>query len=245
MCTLVLLRNRVQGFPLLLLMNRDEAYDRLTEEPTLTREPPSIVAPRDLRAGGTWIGLNEVGLVVALSNRHEGDVDSSRRSRGLLCLEALEQASALEVKDFVEEEVAEVAYNPFNLLYADRGRAFVTHYADEPRTVELTGEVHFLANLDADDPARPRIRRARELLGEEELSDPEGVFRILKRVAADHTDLDGEAICRHGDRDGTVSSTLVAVSAEFPRGSLFLHNPASPCQGEYRDYSALLEGFMR
>lgn len=244
MCTLILLRDRVPGLPLVLLMNRDEEYGRPAEEPTLTREPLSVVAPRDLRAGGTWIGVNEVGLVAALSNRRAGEHDPARRSRGLLCLEALELASALEVKDWLEEEVLEEPYNPFNLLYADRGHAFVTHCETEPRTVELADGLHFLANGDADDPDEPRIARSQALLADADMGTAEAVVAHLPRLAADHQVHEGEAICRHGDRAGTVSSTLIGISTEFPWGSLFLYSPERPCQGAFRDYSALLEGFV-
>jgi uncharacterized protein with NRDE domain len=244
MCTLILLRDRVPGYPLFLLMNRDELYGRPSEEPTLTREPTSIVAPRDVQAGGTWIGVNEVGVVAAISNREEGTFDSARRSRGLLCLEALRHTSALEVKDFVEEEVAEEAYNPFNLLYGDRGHAFVTHFAGEPRTVELGSGLHVLANMDVDDAEQPRVHLVQEALGERRPEDLAAAIKAVREVAADHTVFQGESVCRHGDRAGTVSSSLIAISENFPSDSLFLYSAAQPHDAQYEDYSALLEGFM-
>lgn len=244
MCTLLLLRRVVAGAPLLLLMNRDELYDRPAEEPVLHKDGRSVLAPGDRQAGGTWVGVNDVGLVVAISNRHEGDFDSARRSRGLLCREALDRASALELKDFVEEEVAEVAYNPFNLIYADRGRAFVTYHGEEDRTAELTGEVHVMANLDVDRAEQHRIRRVRSLLAGADLADLTGAVEALRRVAADHEAVEGESICLHGERAGTVSSTLIAVSDDFPRGSRFLYAPDRPCEAAFEDYSPLLEAMV-
>ncbi|MEE9593698.1 MAG: NRDE family protein [Thermoplasmata archaeon] len=245
MCTLILLRDHIPEYPLFLLMNRDELYGRPAEEPTLTREPTSILAPRDVQAGGTWIGVNEVGVVAAISNREEGSYDSARRSRGLLCLEALRHTSALEVKDFVEEEVAEEAYNPFNLLYGDRGHAFVTHYAAEPRTVELGAGLHVLANMDVDDDTQPRVHLAKEGLRQQSFSDLSGAMEAVQKVACDHTVYQGDSVCRHGERAGTVSSTLVAISENFPRDSLFLYSAGRSCETDFQDYSALLEGFMR
>ncbi len=244
MCTLLLLRRVVEGVPLLLLMNRDELYDRPAEGPALHKNDRSVLAPGDRRAGGTWVGLNDMGLVVAVSNRHEGDYDSARRSRGLLCREALGHASALEVKDFVEEEVAEVAYNPFNLVYADRGRAFVTYHGEEDRTEELAGEIHVMANLDVDQADQPRIRRVRTLLEGVDFSDRMRAVEALQRLAADHEAVGGESVCLHGERAGTVSSTLVGVSEEFPRGSLFLYAAERPCEAAYEDYSSLLEAMV-
>ncbi len=245
MCTLILLRDQVPGYPLFLLMNRDELYGRPSEEPTLTRETISILAPRDVQAGGTWIGVNEVGVVAAISNREEGTYDSTRRSRGLLCLEALRHTSALEVKDFVEEEVAEERYNPFNLLYGDRGHAFVTHYAEDLRTVDLGSGLHVLANMDVDDGKQPRVLLVQEALRDRRFGDLAAAIEAVQTVAGDHTLYEGESVCRHGDRAGTVSSSLIAISENFPRDSLFLYSAGRPHDARYEDYSALLEGFMR
>lgn len=244
MCTLLLLRRVVEGVPLLLLMNRDELYDRPSEGPVLHKDGRAILAPGDRQAGGTWVGVNDTGLAVAISNRHEGAYDSARRSRGLLCLEALGHASALEVKDFVEEEVAEVAYNPFNLVYADRGRAFVTYHGEADRTEELRGEVHVMANLDMDQADQPRIARVQALLEGVDLSEREEAVAALQRLAADHEEVEGESICLHRERAGTVSSTLVGVADAFPQGSFFLHAPQRPCVAEYEDYSSLLEAMV-
>lgn len=245
MCILVLLRRVVERYPLILLMNRDEAYERPSQPPLLSKNGNSVVAPEDRRAGGTWVGVNDMGLIAAISNRHAGEFDSTRRSRGLLCREALRQSSALEVKDLVEEELAQVDYNPFNLIYADAGRTFVTHHGEEIRTLELEGDVHILANLDVDDDDQARIRRAKEFLARLDLSEVGQAVEELQRLAADHEEVDGQSICLHRDSSGTVSSTIIAVSEEFPASSLFLYSPQSPCQSDYQDYSALLEEMMK
>ncbi len=244
MCTLLLLRQLVTGYPIVLVMNRDEAYERPSQEPALTRERRFVVAPRDLQAGGTWIGVNDMGVVAAISNRHEGTFDSSLRSRGLLCLEALQRASALEVKDFVEEELAEVEYNPFNLLFCDRGRAFVTQHGEETHSVELREDVHILTNMDVDDLSRPRIRRVRELVEGKDLASPEAVWSLLKAVASDHEVYEGQSVCLHRDRAGTVSSTIVGISQEFPRNCVLLYSNGPPCETSFEDYSVLVEGMV-
>ncbi len=143
----------------------------------------------------------------------------------------------------MEEEVAEVEYNPFNLVYADSGRAFVTHYGEETNTQELDAEAHVLANMDIDDTSQPRIRRAREILTGLDFS-PESFVESLRRLAVDHEEVEGQSICLHRESAGTVSSTIIAVAEEFPSKSLFLYSPGSPCQAEYEDYSSLLDELM-
>ena len=81
MCTLVILRDVVAGYPLVLGANRDEYRDRPWEPP---RREGEVLAPRDLRAGGTWLAVHRRGLLVAVTNRADLPYDPSRPSRGLL-----------------------------------------------------------------------------------------------------------------------------------------------------------------
>src|SRR2546427_10383913 len=90
MCTLIALWRSVPGFDLMVGMNRDESANRPSDPPTVIEGTPVLVAPRDRRAGGTWIGASGTGLVVALSNRR-GRAIRPARSRGELVLAALRQ----------------------------------------------------------------------------------------------------------------------------------------------------------
>jgi uncharacterized protein with NRDE domain len=241
MCTLILLRGAVNGYPLVLMVNRDEAYGRISEGPRVRRGKRLFVSPLDLRAGGTWIGVNDAGLVVAISNRHEGEFDSARRSRGLLCLQALDLSSASEVREFVEEEVKRVDYNPFNLLYCDKNQGFVTHHGLRTMTVELQRDQHILTNLDVDDVGHPRVRRARELVQGQDLNPLEAAISLLMEAAKDHESRGGQSICLHKEGSGTVSSTILAISETFPRDSVFLYSDGPPCETSFEDFSSLFE----
>ena len=57
-------------FPFMLFHNRDEEWDRDTEDPGVYHESEGhCVYARDTWAGGTFLGLNlSVGLVAALTN---------------------------------------------------------------------------------------------------------------------------------------------------------------------------------
>jgi uncharacterized protein with NRDE domain len=69
MCTLIVLHRCVPGRPLVVAANRDEFLDRPAEGPALrsSRTGP-IVAPRDLEAGGTWVGVSARGVFAGLTN---------------------------------------------------------------------------------------------------------------------------------------------------------------------------------
>src|SRR5262247_4444821 len=92
MCTLVLVVPPPGGI-LQIAANRDEFLARPAAAPM-----PSVdgrwLAPRDLQAGGTWLGVNAAGLFVGVTNRTSGPRDATRRSRGLLVLDGLEAADA-------------------------------------------------------------------------------------------------------------------------------------------------------
>ena len=98
MCTLVILKDRIAGYPLVLGANRDEFRDRPWEPP---RRDGGVVAPRDLRAGGTWLALADSGLLVAVTNRPEEDPDPDRPSRGTLALDLARTGSVAAARDLL------------------------------------------------------------------------------------------------------------------------------------------------
>ena len=70
MCTLVLLRRPGHPWPLLLAANRDEMVDRPWAPPGRHwPDRPEVVAGLDRTAGGSWLGLNDHGVVAAILNR--------------------------------------------------------------------------------------------------------------------------------------------------------------------------------
>ena len=125
MCTIVLLRRPGDGWPLMLAANRDEMLTRAALPPGRHwPDQPEVIAGQDLEAGGTWLGLNDRGLVAAISNRR-GSLGPApgMRSRGALPLKALAHDSAVRAAaDLAELDVG--LYRPFNLVIADCRDAF-------------------------------------------------------------------------------------------------------------------------
>src|SRR5947208_1147458 len=119
MCTLIGLWKSVPGYDLVIGMNRDESASRAADPPSVIERTPVIVAPKDRKAGGTWIGTSGTGLVVALSNRR-GRASTTARSRGQLVLDALRQSNVAGVDVFLEREVREHESNVWNLVVASK-----------------------------------------------------------------------------------------------------------------------------
>jgi uncharacterized protein with NRDE domain len=95
MCTLLVASRVFDDTPLLVAANRDERLDRPAAPPRLfeARAIP-VVAPVDLQAGGTWLGLSARGVFAGITNRFGVPPDPARRSRGELVFEALLGADA-------------------------------------------------------------------------------------------------------------------------------------------------------
>ena len=107
MCTLLIRHNPVDPYPLALLANRDEAYDRPAEGWAWRDGSPPYFAPRDREAGGTWIGLNAAGVVVALTNIFPSQKSGPYRSRGALVTDMLALEQAGKAPDQLEAAVLE------------------------------------------------------------------------------------------------------------------------------------------
>src|SRR5512140_3834626 len=117
MCTLIAAVRQYRRFPLVVAANRDEALARPASPPVLWDAPSRFVAPRDEKAGGTWLGPTARGLFAAVANRFGVPRDESRRSRGALVVEALGAPSARELHGRLAA-LSPAAYNAFHLLYA-------------------------------------------------------------------------------------------------------------------------------
>lgn len=238
MCTLIALLRVVPGYPLVVAMNRDEFLDRPSAPPELRDGTARIVAPRDERAEGTWIGVNEHGLVAALSNRIVGPPNLDARSRGLLCLESLRVRDAGEAAMLAANAPDAHPYNPFNLLHADPRQVICTSHEGSTWAHHGVVGANILTNagLNGDDP---RTERVRSLLAAGPYGDLAGAIAALRAVLRDHEDAGGRAICHHGEKTGTVSQTVVAVSRHGWEGNRLWYGDGPACRTDLRDHSRL------
>lgn len=224
MCTLIAFHRVWSDAPLVVATNRDEAYDRPSAPPRwLAGEPPAL-APLDERAGGTWMGANERGLWVGLTNRRSGTPDPTLRSRGLLCRELLGAESAAAAAARLES--LDERYNPFHVVVADAERMVLVEYESGGSVARrLAAGCHIVTNRPFDEtPEEPKARRAWRLLHRSGLwpvargtRSPGDLDARLAAVLGDHGEAGRDAICLHGGRYGTKSAAVWRIS---PPGSL-------------------------
>lgn len=124
MCTIVILSRPGHPWPVLLAANRDEMADRPWCAPARHwRDRPDFVGGLDSLGGGTWLAMNDRGVVAAILNRiNTLGPQAGRRSRGELPLLALAHASA-EAAAAATVSIDPKAYRPFNMVVADEGGA--------------------------------------------------------------------------------------------------------------------------
>lgn len=241
MCTLIVLHRCLPGTPLAVGANRDEFFERPAEGPALRRTDFGfIVAPRDVRAGGTWLGLNEHGLFAAVTNRPTEQPDPHKRSRGLLVVDALRARSAQEAAAKLEDLAIE-AYNPFNLLVADREQAHAITYERAPRRVALGPGPIVIGNADPAAAPTPKLSRLARRVQGPSLGGGENVLEALADICRSH-DGAGDALrdtCVHAGPYGTRSSTLLRLGDRLEDCEL-RHADGAPCVSKYRDYTPLL-----
>lgn len=244
MCTLILLHRVVPGSPVVVAANRDEFLSRPAAGPVRFpgREAgvPAVVAPQDLEAGGTWMGLNTQGLFVGLTNRPAQAARADRRSRGLLVRDALECSGAEEVASEMAQGL-EGTYNPFHLVYSDGRAAFLTTLGDGgAETRQLEPGVHVVCNRGEDDPSSEKARGIRHALQEIDLGAPfERVFESLAGVlrAHHHSPNPLENPCVHMPGYGTRSSAILSSGGPEPS---FWYAPGPPCESKFESVTHLL-----
>jgi uncharacterized protein with NRDE domain len=234
MCVLVILFRALDGVPLLVGANRDESYDRPGAPPGLLEcGARRALAPRDRRAGGTWIGFNDRGVFAALTNR-PGAVDATRVTRGEIVPLALGEETALAARARIAERIARGGDNPFRIVVADGKLAFALANDGAPER-DLAPGLHWLTNEHGLDPFE--VPALAPLAATRSAAEAE---RALRAVLADHTpDRNGHRFCKHGERYGTVSSTIVGIPDAGALAADLWYAPGAPCTVEYQRYSNL------
>jgi uncharacterized protein with NRDE domain len=247
-CTLIVAWQVFEEAPICVAANRDEVVGRPSSPPAVSEGDPAVLAPRDERAGGTWLGYNEDGLLVAVTNRWvEGD---GERSRGRLIDDALEEPTASAALDCVEAELADREYAPFHLLVADGDDCIlIEHSGHGDGTLlgasknghaahHLDPGIHIIVNVGFDGEWFVPSRRPE--IGRKQARNAERVREELQprsdETAAGWTRRAGEVlgtheygVCIHSDGFGTRSSSLVRLGEE----RVFEFADGPPCETAY------------
>jgi uncharacterized protein with NRDE domain len=124
MCLIIFAYDVHPHYRLVLAANRDEFYDRPTAPLHYWEDNPEVLAGRDLKLMGTWLGVTRHGRLAALTNyRDPRQIIDGFPSRGDLVADFL--LGTMGPSEYLQEIRAEAdAYNGFNLIVGDRNSLY-------------------------------------------------------------------------------------------------------------------------
>jgi uncharacterized protein with NRDE domain len=243
MCLLALFYRVAEDAAVVVGANREEEYRRGGTAPQLQEVVFGALRARavfgtDPAAGGTWLGVNEHGVLVAVTNRRKSQPPERPRSRGLLARDLLAFATAREAAAHAVSELDRGVYAGCNFLCADGDSATVVHSGDWLRVRPLPPGLHVMTNRDVNDASDPRAGHVLGWLAGRSTRNAEDCLTALRQVCAHHPP-ENPPICIRLEDRGTVSSTLVALGQSLGSASVW-HAQGPPDRTPYADYSHLL-----
>lgn len=236
MCTLIIVHEVHNKYPLIVAANRDEHADRPTIGPALIQDVPfSVVAPRDLVNHGTWIGAGSGGWFVGLTNQDTGErLIMDKKSRGAVvhdllmlgnhCL-ATRYLVALNPNDF----------NPFNVVFGRPGAMFLCRiHPDVPMDLTIIDKGVTVVTNDCI-ALKYRTKECKAELGAAKINVDDAqdvIISKLKKTLSSHAgDSDPyQSLCVHDSRNSwkTRSSTIAMATND---GCVdYFHSEGNPCE---------------
>jgi uncharacterized protein with NRDE domain len=187
MCLILLAWQAHPDYPLVVAANRDEFFSRRTAATDFWHDAPTVLAGRDLEAGGTWLGITRSGRFAALTNfRDPSRNRSGAPSRGELVSRFL-TCSLTAAAYLAELESGANRYNGFNLIFGDPDGLWCFSNCGEG-TRSLAPGVYGLSNHLLDTPW-PKVERGKSALRAAlmALPDETPLFDLLsdERIAPD------------------------------------------------------------
>ncbi|KAK9865405.1 hypothetical protein WJX84_012400 [Apatococcus fuscideae] len=148
MCVTFLLLDSHPDLRFLLAFNRDEYLERPTQPAHWWPDQPNLLASKDLKGGGTWLGLTREGRFALVTNVREVDHDkvTNAASRGALPIAFL---TGKQIPMAFLGSIQLQAYNGFNMVVGDlstKQAAYVTNRGTNTQPVQLQPGLHGISN---------------------------------------------------------------------------------------------------
>ena len=191
MCLLVLAWHAHPRYRLVVAANRDEYHARAAAPLGRWAPPADLIAGRDLRAGGTWLGVDRARRFGVVTNFRElQPARPGAPSRGELIPRYLGGvAGAAQFLADLEPHAA--AYSGFNLLLSDGAQLWYGSNRTQPFAHALAPGVYGLSNELLDTPW-PKLLRVKHAFAAW-LARPEAPAAALFELLNDRTQAPPEA----------------------------------------------------
>ena len=225
MCLITFAWKAHPAYSLIVAANRDEWHDRPASPAGWWHDHPQILAGRDLKAGGTWMGVTRSGRFAAVTNfRDPGDRKSTARSRGELVTGFL-LGDETPAAFLAATKRRAFDYNGFNLIMGDGNS--LAYFGSVDGAIEILAPgVYALSNHTLNEPW-PKVTMARSALGaalKEEMSEDARKMAIYAILSNDAVAPD-DALPNTGvgiEWERLLSPALIVTEKYGPRASTIL-----------------------
>ncbi len=223
MCLISFAINSHPKYKLILAANRDEFYDRPTASAHFWNSKSNILAGKDLKEGGTWLGINKDGRIAAITNyRDPKNIKLNAPSRGFLVKEFL--SKNISNDEFTEGlKISGNKYNGFNLIFGTIDD--LRYYSNQiNKVVKLQSGIYGLSNHLLNTPW-PKVEKVKNYLAQN-LNGEINIEELLELLSNEHQFDDDQLpdtgvgielerklspIFIKSDKYGTRSSTIILV----------------------------------
>lgn len=181
MCLIVFAYNYHPEYPIILAGNRDEFYGRKALKAHVWDTDPKMLAGKDLRAGGTWLGVSKNGEFGAITNyRDLKNPREGERSRGEIITNFLTETGPPDQKlRHLKKQSQE--YAGFNLLAGNIRQLF--YFSNISGNIQSVAPgIHGISNAFLDTPW-PKVETAKsefEKTIDSSPPDKEKIFKFLQ-----------------------------------------------------------------
>lgn len=245
MCFLALFYRTAAAAPVMLASNREEYFGRPFTAPAVQSGPLAVFCGIDQQGGGTWLGVNQRGLLIAVTNRPKAVLPARPISRGVLARELLRAPTAHAAAEQAQRELATGRYAGVNLLCVDRQWGGVVEHHEQTTCQELSPGLHLLSNGRMNDGEDMRQAFARGWLAPRFPYGPAEFVPVARELLSIGPDrYPGKTILVRNAERGTVSSAIVVLSADVEQAQ-YWYAPGPPDTCPYDDLSAELRSVLR
>ena len=213
MCLILFAYNIHPVYHLVLGANRDEFFNRPAAPLSFWNDRPDILAGRDLKDMGTWLGITCSGRLAAITNfRDPGALKAGAPSRGLLANDFL--GGSMPAPEYLEHiRKAGQNYNGFNLIVGDMSGMY--YYSNRSGKIHaLSPGLYGLSNHLLDTPWPKVVKGKKEL---------NAIIRQNRRISAE------TVMALLADRrrfaDETLPDTGIGRKWERRLSSIFIDGP--------------------
>jgi uncharacterized protein with NRDE domain len=214
MCLIVLSYKTHPIYKLIFAANRDEFYERPTRPADFWEEHKGLLAGKDLKEGGTWLGITTKGKFAAITNyRDFNNIKKNASSRGHIVTDYLTQN--IPVEKFAQKLIlTSDEYNGYNFFFG--GIDSLSYFSNETNKLEeISPGIHGLSNHLLNTPW-PKVERSKRIFNEiikENNLNIENIFTLLMdRFAPPDEELPDTGVGIEIER---LSSTIFISSAVY------------------------------